>query len=87
MDDEITAVTQFIKSVFPLWNNVKKSMAKALDKYKDDSSKTEELKEKELALRKAWEKLRTKLKSKWSNSFNNVFNNIDEWNSQKKKDK
>ena len=87
MDDEITAVTQFIKSVFPLWNNVKKSMAKALDKYKDDSSKTEELKKKELALRKAWEKLRTKLKSKWSNSFNNVFNNIDEWNSQNKKNK
>lgn len=86
MNDEITAVTQFIKTAFPMWNNIKSHMKKALNST-DDQDKLKSLNDTKLKIEIAWENMKKELRNKWSTSFGNVFDNIDEWNKNKNKNK
>jgi len=72
MNDETQAITNFIKTGFPMYNRIEK----ALDNKINNSNDKEEYKEKKELFINAYHKMIKKLEDKWPASFKNFFDSI-----------
>jgi MoxR-like ATPase len=84
--DEVKAVTQLIRTAFPIWLNIKKTAVKKISNAETEEEKLKEMKQ-DRKSREAWGKWvnnpDSKLRAKWGTSITSIIDNLRLWEKNK----